>query len=609
MSQRDAFSGPASFDRVGDARWPTVGGVEEGRVRPLESPPASEPDPSDSVLQRAFELAYFICPDRDRATRIVVASMAKLEVAVAVQDKRLYYRPLADRLRRPAIRRRNRVSFDEPQLLQRLIYIESEPYEREDEARPGEADEHDLVVHYIKHLVRLTTKRNSFYVNLGINRLLYNYTTAETMGIYNVVVQDPERVKDDYYYRSRKTVLMGELQARFGDLLSVVRVHRGEERFESRSSSAPVLSLVRECLERFTPWGTSCVVPRRFDPHLETVPSLEVRREAEQNAVELNRMHSVLHPECFHRLVAALGLEAGGRLDLPRLLPRNGSPPSRNRNDRRPPPLQGQELDCLKGLLTEQARRRRQSRRGILRLYVDGDGMETTGASWRDQLGSLLARVRAAANGLWVRRMPLLAGASAVAIAVAATWQAGVTTLIRLRPPVATPSASPLFPTPPPVSAGRATPPGREAPSAATGRTVEGAGGTRGSGVPAAARSLREVRRLHLGLPAGSPWALQVRQVLIDRLQRSGRLRLTDEPEAAEAELKAVFEAAAPSGEGASRGGLLRAQAVNARGEVLWPARRADEWARYRGPIELSASRLADDLLRAAGGDRPGPSR
>ena len=181
----------------------------------------------DGLLNKAFRLACFIQGDRAAALHIVADALAKLEVAAAAQRKRLYYRPAGRRwLRRAAGDRfRNNVSFNEPHLLQRLIYIEAEPYERaqEEQGRGSlPAGEEDLVIHFIKHLVRTTTKRNSFYVTLGLGRLLYSYTTAETMDIYNAVIQDPERVKDDYYYRSRKGVLMQELKGRFGDRKSVV---------------------------------------------------------------------------------------------------------------------------------------------------------------------------------------------------------------------------------------------------------------------------------------------------------------------------------------------------------------------------------------------------
>src|SRR4029077_2836006 len=132
----------------------------------------------------------------------------------------------------------------------------------------------DLVVFFIKHLVRITTKRNSFYVTLGLSRLLYNYSTTETMNLYSLVIQDPDRVHDDYYYRSRKGLLLKELKERFGELVEVAKGPRGELRWKANEDTQRYAALVGECLAWFTPWETPCLVPERFDPRNETINQL-----------------------------------------------------------------------------------------------------------------------------------------------------------------------------------------------------------------------------------------------------------------------------------------------------------------------------------------------
>src|SRR5205814_2961716 len=113
-------------------------------------------------------------------------------------------------------------------LLQRLVYIESELFERLLEGQQKTVQQDDLIIRYIKHLVRITTKHNSFYVTLGLCRLLYNYSTGETSEIYNLVLQDPERIRDDYYYRSRKKSLMQPTKDRFRNLSRRQHIHRRE---------------------------------------------------------------------------------------------------------------------------------------------------------------------------------------------------------------------------------------------------------------------------------------------------------------------------------------------------------------------------------------------
>src|SRR5918998_6529711 len=122
---------------------------------------------TEDVLNKAYRLAYFLHQDKGTAIRIVAAATLKLNVAMAVQSKRLYYIPVG-RFSRGESRRtyaiRNKALFSDLHLLQRLIYGESEPYERQKElaAQAGSqgvradgdpASEEDLLVYFIKHLV------------------------------------------------------------------------------------------------------------------------------------------------------------------------------------------------------------------------------------------------------------------------------------------------------------------------------------------------------------------------------------------------------------------------------------------------------------------------
>jgi hypothetical protein len=332
------------------------------------------------MLSRAFGLAYFIHGNKETAARIAAGALAKLEVATAAQEKRLYYTPNGrsspHRTRSDAFR--NKVYFNELHLLQRLVYIESEPYEKQKEqARdPVVIDEEAMIIHFVKHLVKTTIKRNSFYVTLGLSRLLYNYTTADTMEVYNAVIQDPERVKDDYYYRSRKGLLMQELKERFGGLLDVCRGPRGEERFRAVEEPARYADLIERCLNYFTPWNTPCLVPAGLNPITDGIPCFACRKPDEEDKIEVNRMHAILHPECYGRLTRALGLDdPSRRLEVPQFFLQQGSsnetrPPSARRD---PPALDEEDLLAIRRSLAEQSARRRAASAGLLRIVVDGN--------------------------------------------------------------------------------------------------------------------------------------------------------------------------------------------------------------------------------------------
>lgn len=343
---------------------------------------------TEQVLNKAYRLAYFLHQDKSRAIRIVAAATLKLNVAMASQSKRLYYVPVG-RFSRGESRRtdaiRNKALFSDLHLLQRLVYVESEPYERQKEraaqlappdvhAAGDPASEEDLLVYFIKHLVRITTKRNAFYVTLGVSRLLHSYSTLETMEIYNAVIGEPERVKDDYYYRSRKAVLMHEMYERFGQLIRTCRHPRGEERFETQPGSSELRALMRECLRLFTPWDTQCHVPHDFDPLKSVIASLTSKSSVDENELEVSRIHAILHPDCFERLVAAFRYNPPGeRMELPRFFSDETDDQSPPRPRSAPTELSAEEVAELNDMLAEQSgRRRRSSPTAVIRIMVDG---------------------------------------------------------------------------------------------------------------------------------------------------------------------------------------------------------------------------------------------
>ncbi len=325
----------------------------------------------DELLNRAYDLACFIHGDEASAMRVTLAAASKLEVAAAAQDKRLYYTPAGRAENRKS---RTRVSLSEPHLLQRLVYVESEPFEKEKE-RNGSPGEEDMIVHFIKHLARITLKRNSFYVTLGLGRVLHNYSTPETMEIHNLVAQDPERVRDESYYRACKGRLMQEMKDRFDGLLQIARVNRGEERFEVRQHSSPFAGLARECLDRFTPWLTPCVVPGNFDPLSDEIKALSFSGDDpdHEHQTEVNRIHAVMHPDCFERLARALNYDApASRLEIPRFMnSKREDPPAPPR--RRSGPLRDEEMYFIKATLAEQSSRRRAATAALLRIKIDGE--------------------------------------------------------------------------------------------------------------------------------------------------------------------------------------------------------------------------------------------
>ena len=268
------------------------------------------------LLERAFQLAHFIHRDDEVAKRIALEAAKKLEAAMTAQDKRRYY-TLLRKLRR-------KVSLSELAMLQYLVYEASEEYElwREQVGQSSHLglSQETMIVYFIKHLVKITVHMNSLHVTLGVSRLLHNYATPDASELYSAVLQSPDRVPDDDYFRTRKSELMRKLKKRFGSMISVASGVRGEERFVTHENPERFIALVHECLRQFTPWGTQCVVPENFDARKNSIPELlfNGKDPDEEHPIEANRFHATLDPECFNKLMIGLRREApDSRLAVP----------------------------------------------------------------------------------------------------------------------------------------------------------------------------------------------------------------------------------------------------------------------------------------------------
>jgi hypothetical protein len=285
-------------------------------------------DPNEETAVKAFELAYFVHRDRDLALQISGEAWAALNVHLRPQRKRSYYRLRGRSLGDTEIKARTKITLEDAQKLQLLVYIRSEQFERQQEEKltPRNVPSHNLkeedwLIRFIKHLIAVTVPRSSFYVTLGISRVLYNYTTEESVRIYDAIIQDSNRMKDAPYFRKRKNdPLMKRMKERFGDALQTRLVAHGEERFKCRTDSGSFAPLVNECLELFTPWSTSCVLPDRLDPMNDPIEALRFGDydPDKEHPVEARRMHTLIHPACFERLTAALELSKPmARLEVP----------------------------------------------------------------------------------------------------------------------------------------------------------------------------------------------------------------------------------------------------------------------------------------------------
>jgi hypothetical protein len=325
------------------------------------------PDSEDDLLDAAFELAHFIHRDRLIAQAICLEATQRLEIAAATQIKRLYYRPLRQN--------RFRASWGDRHLLQRLVYFQSEAWERLAESRdPESLTEEDLLLRFLKHLCQITMKRNSFYASIALGRIVHAYSTADTMSLYHAIAPEACERKQSDYLRSRKAQLLDEVRTRFGDFLSIVRGPHQEDRIETSELTSRKAAWVRECLRVLTPWAIPCWGEKEKASGSGGRRRNRFAPERDEDSREARRFHALFHPPCFTTLTRQARLaDPASRLAIPRFQ-LGGKPPAQGGRggDDRSTHLRPEERAAIQRRLSEEARRRRECPTRFLRVLVDG---------------------------------------------------------------------------------------------------------------------------------------------------------------------------------------------------------------------------------------------
>ena len=232
--------------RSGPSQRSSLSPQLQGSALPVRNWDATKSDAPAELLQRGFELAYFLIPDRVTAIDILTRALEKIRARSRREMKRLYWR---DKHAERPVRRIARSDMD---MLQWLIMFEAEQDERAQE-RAGSISSAGMAIRYIKHLIQITTALSSFYVNVGVSRLLHNYSTSEAQRVYEMLTS---RFLGPDEYRRAKSALMDKMSERFAGFLKIARVDHGELRFETSDNQERWVDAVSDSLSVFTPWST-----------------------------------------------------------------------------------------------------------------------------------------------------------------------------------------------------------------------------------------------------------------------------------------------------------------------------------------------------------------
>lgn len=346
------------------------------------------------LFESAFQLAYWIHVNKEIAFFIAEDAVDGLPTILNKQKKN---RKPSAQLRgffrwsertRPI---RKTVRLNDRQMLQWLVLKESESWERRTERGEGPyiPDEEDMIVRYIKHLALISTKRDSFYITLAVGSLLHQFDRRETRLFFDILTQsDSARMKDTNYIGKQRLEVLGRISERFDGLIETTNKPSEEKQFVTQPITGSILNLVRESLNRFTPWDTSCVIPHAFE--ITDIAGLYLSEpnldENEEEIIAKNRIHTVMHPRCFSLLcerlskyVASLPREdldrrcnydsLQKRLAVPKFF--GFSHPSQRGNRFQSPDLSGEDYIRLRRTLDARGHRRKTFIPETISVYAD----------------------------------------------------------------------------------------------------------------------------------------------------------------------------------------------------------------------------------------------
>lgn len=379
---------------------------------PLDVGMSTDRDNTQHYFNQAFELAYFIHVNKELAFFVAEDALDELPLMLGNQGKN---RQPPERLRgfwkggeraRPI---RQTIRMSETQMLQWLVYKQSESWERQTERGEGLylPTEEDMIVRYIEHLVFNTVRRGSFYVALAVGPLLHQFDRRETRLFFDVLTQsDSARMKDMSYIGKQRLDLLEKICLRFDQMIQTAKKSGDEKQFVARPSAEWLIDLVDGCLRHFTPWDTTCVVEPGFD--VTYIPGLYFSGtgDSDEDAIEMNRIHTLLHPECFTRFVDGLSKyirmlpvdnqdkkcnfdSVNERLAIPQF---SNFPIGPLRGDRfQPPKLTNEDYLRLQRTLEARSRRRKSFIPRQLCVYVDNALVESFRAKRTNRVQFLIA--------------------------------------------------------------------------------------------------------------------------------------------------------------------------------------------------------------------------
>jgi hypothetical protein len=206
-----------------------------------------------------------------------------------------------------------RIYLDDIHVLQRLVFLLSEPHEKAQETyAQNSISERELIIRYLAFIVRKIMRRNFLYGVTGVCRFICNYKSHDVREIYQILLDEPhpdkpDRFKTEDEFRQNRQKMRDMIFKRFQKHLRIQETRNGKERhflLRQNQNDLSLIRLIKKSLDVFKPWRTECLP--------------DIFRQPDEHRREIGRLHALIHPDCFSALTTVLQVDAPDtRLGIP----------------------------------------------------------------------------------------------------------------------------------------------------------------------------------------------------------------------------------------------------------------------------------------------------
>lgn len=318
-------------------------------------------------VKKGVELAYFIYPEKEKALKISLAALTKLE-SQRTREKRWlrdYLKLFRDKIESLPNYKNNsfpKIYLNDFQLYQQLIMQCADKDERQQESTKL-VSQQLLIIRYLKHLVVACLDKNLLFLVVALTRILHTYSTSETRKVCLYLYPNYKYKNLEFQIKRTKSTLIKELAQRFQGLVEIVDNRFVSSNITNLTTEKHFVEMIHKTLDLLVLWDTECLENLVVFSDSEVNDPLSTGRQM---------CHVIVHPDCYISLIDILGLEnPNNKLEIPNFFISNSI--SKDDNDPFNPPDFTDDIPKLLKELDDYKQKVKSSTPSKLAIFVDDE--------------------------------------------------------------------------------------------------------------------------------------------------------------------------------------------------------------------------------------------